>query len=317
MYGQDNMQGCRMRCWMTAGGIGFLTFLILLAISGQGFFASLVLGVLVAVLLGPIFVWLYCAEVPQPKPSAVTSTAGTAAAGAMASGDVSARPAGTGGTVAPAPEGPAEPEAKAEEPEAEESKAEEAKADTKAAADEAVAPAKPSDADDNAKGTGSGSPMKPSAALAGEDELAARKGEWKYEGGARAGTSGSGTGADSKDKAAEASESASKAPAAEASATTEAGGQPEGLDGPREGGADNLKEIKGVGPKLEDLLNSMGFYHFDQIAAWTESEVAWVDENLKGFKGRVTRDDWVAQAKVLASGEETEFSKRVDQGKVY
>jgi len=62
-----------------------------------------------------------------------------------------------------------------------------------------------------------------------------------------------------------------------------------------------LKQIKGVGPKLEKLLHSMGFYHFDQIAAWTEDEVAWVDENLPGFKGRVSRDDWVAQAKTLAS----------------
>ena len=68
--------------------------------------------------------------------------------------------------------------------------------------------------------------------------------------------------------------------------------------------------IKGVGPKLERLLHSMGFYHFDQVANWTGRQIAWVDENLKGFKGRVTRDHWVAQAKRLASGQETEFSKR-------
>lgn len=75
--------------------------------------------------------------------------------------------------------------------------------------------------------------------------------------------------------------------------------------------------IKGVGPKLEKLLNSMGFYHFDQVAAWTSNEVAWVDENLEGFKGRVSRDNWVAQAKTLASGGETEFSKKVEDGDVY
>jgi NADH-quinone oxidoreductase subunit E len=45
----------------------------------------------------------------------------------------------------------------------------------------------------------------------------------------------------------------------------------------------------------------MGFYHFDQVAAWTADEVAWVDENLTGFKGRVSRDDWVSQAKSLAA----------------
>lgn len=86
--------------------------------------------------------------------------------------------------------------------------------------------------------------------------------------------------------------------------------KPETLAAPRKSGADDLKKIKGVGPKLEELLNSMGFYHFDQIATWTEREVAWVDDNLEGFKGRVTRDDWVAQARILAAGGETEFSRR-------
>ncbi len=95
------------------------------------------------------------------------------------------------------------------------------------------------------------------------------------------------------------------------------GTKPATLDGPRAGGADNLKEIKGVGPKMETMLNDMGFYHFDQIAAWTADEVAWVNANLQGFKGRVTRDNWVEQAKILAAGGETEFSKRVDKGDVY
>jgi hypothetical protein len=45
----------------------------------------------------------------------------------------------------------------------------------------------------------------------------------------------------------------------------------------------------------------MGFYHFDQIAAWTPAEVAWVDARLK-FKGRIERDDWIAQATALAPG---------------
>lgn len=87
--------------------------------------------------------------------------------------------------------------------------------------------------------------------------------------------------------------------------------QPQGLAGPRDGKADDLKRIKGVGPKLEAQLNRLGFFHFDQIAAWGASEIAWVDDNLEGFKGRVTRDDWVAQARILAAGDETEFSRRV------
>lgn len=95
------------------------------------------------------------------------------------------------------------------------------------------------------------------------------------------------------------------------------GTKPAGLDAPRGGQPDNLKEIKGVGVKLEQLLHDMGYYHFDQIVQWTEVEIAWVDENLKGFRGRVTRDDWVPQAKILAGGGDTDFSKKVDNGRVY
>ncbi|MEL6168558.1 MAG: hypothetical protein AAFR35_07685 [Pseudomonadota bacterium] len=76
--------------------------------------------------------------------------------------------------------------------------------------------------------------------------------------------------------------------------------RPEGLAGPRDGLADNLQDIHGVGPKLERLLHDLGYFHFDQIADWTSEEVAWVDHNLEGFKGRVTRDEWVPQARRLA-----------------
>ena len=78
--------------------------------------------------------------------------------------------------------------------------------------------------------------------------------------------------------------------------------RPAALEAARSGGPDDLKLIKGVGPKLEALLHSLGFYHFDQVANWTAAEIAWVDENLEGFKGRVTRDEWVAQARDLANG---------------
>jgi len=93
--------------------------------------------------------------------------------------------------------------------------------------------------------------------------------------------------------------------------------RPEALSGARNGGADDLKMIKGVGPKLEIMLNELGFYHFDQIAGWSAAEVAWVNDNLTEFKGRVSRDNWVEQARKLASGQETEFSKRVSDGDVY
>ncbi|MEO1551633.1 MAG: NAD(P)H-dependent oxidoreductase subunit E, partial [Pseudomonadota bacterium] len=119
---------------------------------------------------------------------------------------------------------------------------------------------------------------------------------------------------DKKAQAKEASPSAATKPATPAA---HVGTKPDALDGPRAGGADDLKRIKGIGPKLEKLCNSLGFYHFDQVANWTPDEVAWVDQNLEGFKGRVSRDNWVGQAKLLAEGGETEFSAKVDKGGVY
>ncbi len=87
------------------------------------------------------------------------------------------------------------------------------------------------------------------------------------------------------------------------------------LTAPRGGQKDNLTRIKGIGLKIEDSLNAIGIYHFDQIAGWNEENIAWADSNL-GFPGRANREQWVSQAQALASGEETEFSKRVDNGEV-
>jgi len=66
-----------------------------------------------------------------------------------------------------------------------------------------------------------------------------------------------------------------------------------------QGKADDLKEISGVGPKLEKTLNGLGFWHFSQIATWTKADVSIVDDELS-FKGRIERDDWIKQAKALA-----------------
>ncbi|WP_460274582.1 NADH-quinone oxidoreductase subunit NuoE [Celeribacter sp. ULVN23_4] len=105
----------------------------------------------------------------------------------------------------------------------------------------------------------------------------------------------------------QAAEKKAEAPKTDAPAVEEK--EPELLSAAREGGADDLKKLKGVGPKLEQTLNELGFYHFDQVAAWTPAEIAWVDSRLK-FKGRIERDGWIEQAKILAAGGETEFSKR-------
>jgi NADH-quinone oxidoreductase subunit E len=75
--------------------------------------------------------------------------------------------------------------------------------------------------------------------------------------------------------------------------------RPASLYDARPADADDLKLIKGVGPKLEVMLNEMGIYRFAQIAEFGPAHLAWVDANLTSFKGRPFRDDWVAQAKAL------------------
>jgi predicted flap endonuclease-1-like 5' DNA nuclease len=92
--------------------------------------------------------------------------------------------------------------------------------------------------------------------------------------------------------------------------------KPELLTEAKDGKADDLKEISGVGLKLEKVLNDLGVYHFAQIASWSEKELNWIDNHLVAFKGRAKREKWVEQAKVLAEGGMTEFSKRVKKGEI-
>lgn len=111
--------------------------------------------------------------------------------------------------------------------------------------------------------------VQPSKSLPGEAELAARKGTWKYEGDAG---------------------SEEQAPASD---------RPGHLMDKPSGAPDDLKKISGVGPKLEQTLNELGIWHYEQIAKFKKKDIAWVDERLR-FKGRIERDDWIGQAKALA-----------------
>lgn len=97
-------------------------------------------------------------------------------------------------------------------------------------------------------------------------------------------------------------EDAGTATETEAGAATSAR-KPSGLKAPRAAGADDLRRITGLGPKLQEALNDIGIYHFDQIAKWTEAETAWVDENVGGVRGRASRDGWARQAAALANGD--------------
>jgi len=82
--------------------------------------------------------------------------------------------------------------------------------------------------------------------------------------------------------------------------------QPAGL---APAGTDDLKLLKGVGPALEKKLHAAGVTSFAQIAAWSADDVAEMDAKLS-FKGRIDRDGWIEQARILAAGGETEFSSR-------
>lgn len=116
--------------------------------------------------------------------------------------------------------------------------------------------------------------------------------------------------------AAKAAKPAAKPAAAKAAKPAAAkAAKPETLTKARAGGADDLKQIKGVGPGLEKTLNELGFYHFDQIQNWRKAEIEWVDSRLK-FPGRIVRDEWTKQAKTLAKGGTTEFSKKVKKSGV-
>ncbi|WP_323763407.1 NADH-quinone oxidoreductase subunit E [Marinovum sp.] len=115
---------------------------------------------------------------------------------------------------------------------------------------------------------------------------------------------------DSSDSTPDKAPEPARAQAAPEGEAVTVGQRPQALEGPRDGKGDDLKKIKGIGPKLEKMCHRLGFYHFDQIANWSEEEVAWVDHNLEGFKGRVSRDDWMSQAKVLAEGGETDTATR-------
>lgn len=183
-----------------------------------------------------------------------------------------------------------------------------APAETNTAAPVAAAPAAAAAPSASTAATVADAPkVKPSTPLAGQEELAAKKGDWRYE--------AADTGAKPAAPAAAAAAAPEPAPAAAVPAGEAA--KPEFLSQARDGGPDDLKQIKGVGPKLEKTLHGMGIFHFDQISVWGPAEQAWIDDNLEGFKGRATRDNWVEQAKVLAAGGQTEFSKKVEKGSVY
>jgi predicted flap endonuclease-1-like 5' DNA nuclease len=103
--------------------------------------------------------------------------------------------------------------------------------------------------------------------------------------------------ASSRQASSEGAPTGAAAPAAEPVQGT----PPPALSSP-EGDPDDLQKISGIGPGIEKTLHGLGIYHFRQIAQFTPDNVAWVDQRLR-FRGRIEREDWIGQARKLASGE--------------
>ncbi|MGX9353774.1 endonuclease [Roseobacteraceae bacterium S113] len=318
MMKNDNGINCQLGCLLIGAAAGILAIVLLWAIGEFMLVQAVFLGALVGIALTGLLMWLFCSELPQLgeiKPGQAGKAPGSAgvapgSASAQAAADSTAVSGISGAAAAPA--GQANSGGSGGGASGASSSGGGAGGSSKssggASGGKSAGPAKAKSSD--------AAVVKPSAELKGEAELSERKGEWSYDKGSDADGSAESSSAGSGSAGGGASGGTSGGSATPEAAAGE-GTKPTGLSEAREGGADNLKEIKGVGPALEKLCHELGFFHFDQIASWGADEVAWMDQNLKGFKGRVTRDNWVEQAKILAAGGETEFSKRVDEGDVY
>ena len=76
------------------------------------------------------------------------------------------------------------------------------------------------------------------------------------------------------------------------------------------GDGDDLTRIKGLGPKIATMLRGLGVTRFDQIAAWSEADIARIDAQLGTFQGRIARDNWIEQARYLSAGDVSGFEAR-------
>lgn len=257
----DFDQGCRQKAWAVGAGAGLVVALFVMAVGHQGVMAGLFLGVITFLLFGGFLVWAFCSgsDIGLAPPK-VRQPVATPAPMPLAQPVAAETPAEVVEPVAAPVVSPAAAPAATEASPA------------PAALMSAPLPAEPAA---EAPAEAQAKVKKPAKAKAEKPAKAAKP---------------------AKAKSAEAAAKPAKEPKARKAA---ADGKPKGLKAPRKGGADDLKLIEGIGPKLEEKLNDWGIYHFDQIAAWGAAEVAYADANVPRFKGRCSRDRWVAQAKII------------------
>ncbi len=262
MINRENHKGCVIGSLVLAGAVGLIAAILLMLMSGMGVVGSVWMGVILAVILAALLLWIFCRDLTvKAEAAGKENSFGDRNAAIAAAGAAAAATATASSVAASKPKD--EPAKAAEAPKAEAAKP---AAKPKAAAQPKAA--------------------KPKTAVKSKPAAKSKSDDRDFDGDGVIEGKNEGT-------------------------------RPEQLKAARGGKADDLKMIKGVGPKMEKLCNKLGFYHFDQIASWKKAEVAWVDANLEGFKGRVSRDEWVKQAKILAKGGTTEFSKKVKKGGVY
>ena len=92
------------------------------------------------------------------------------------------------------------------------------------------------------------------------------------------------------------------------------GAKPSSIEKPVDG-ADDLKLIRGIGPKNEKILNDLGIYRFCQIGAWSADNAEWVGHYI-AFPGRIERERWIEQGRLLCAGVETDYARQVKAGLV-
>ena len=265
--GEGDKTACRRNCWLTAGAAGVLLWIGLAAMVGFPAGQALILSVIAAGLLGLFLVWAFCTG-PEAAATANVTTPSTSEVPRTS-------PLPAAAPVVPPMAEPPSPSAATPDPVITPVASVTPRPDPaprpETAAVRAPKVEKPPRAPRRAM---------PASAVAAPEKTtkAARPAS---AAGARA------TGLDAA------------MGRTKETAPTEAGL----LLQPRDGKGDDLKLIVGVGPALERLLNGIGVWHFDQIAAWKAKDIALVDSKMANFKGRITRDGWVKQARQLAKDE--------------
>ena len=291
MSDKQNSLECNAICWGIAAFVGFVSMVMLYMLADFGALQAIFTGGLIGTLLGLVLSIFVCRG--QKAAADLNSDEKPAQRYAREAAEDKARRDSMSGASSVAASAAAAP--------------------TTSAAPAAAAASAP------AAATPAGPAVKPSQDLPGQSDLSSRKGEWSYSDDNTTPSSFASVPdaeekpapkakakAKPKTKAKPKAEKAKPAKAAPAAAAA-SGDAPQLYTSPTEGAADDLKLISGVGPKLEQTLNEMGIWYFKQVAVWGPSDIAWVDDRLR-FKGRIERDDWMSQAKILAEGGETDFS---------